>query len=275
MANKTTQERTAQPRMKIDGVGKIFGSGPDAIEAIRRIDLEIHENEFVSIVGTSGCGKSTLLNMVGGLDEPTAGEILIDGSPVEGPGRNRGFVFQSYSLFEWMTVQNNIRFALEKSDLSKPEKDELVFHYVQAVGLSGFENAYPKQLSGGMKQRVAIARSLVYKPSILLMDEPFGALDAQTRGMMQELLLSVWEDHKVTVLFVTHDIDEAIFLADRVVVLGSRPGLVKRELSIDLERPRSFEIVTEVDFSKYKREILTDIREETLKVMEMERVSTD
>ncbi len=267
--------KASTPKVDIEGVGKIFGTGEGAIEAIRRVDLTVHENEFVSIVGTSGCGKSTLLNMVGGLDEPTSGEILIDGVPVHGPGRNRGFVFQSYSLFEWMTVQANIRFALEKSDLSKAEKDRLVGHFIQAVGLSGFENAYPKQLSGGMKQRVAIARSLVYKPSILLMDEPFGALDAQTRGMMQELLLQVWEDHKVTVLFVTHDVDEAIFLADRVVVLGSRPGVVKRQLSIDLARPRSFEIVTDRKFSDYKREILTDIREETLKVMELEHTIAD
>ncbi|PJE34839.1 ABC transporter ATP-binding protein [Pseudooceanicola lipolyticus] len=262
-----------QAKVVIDGVGKIFGSGDEAIEAIRRIDLSVQENEFVSIVGTSGCGKSTLLNMIGGLDEPTGGEILIDGEPVEGPGRNRGFVFQSYSLFEWMTVRANIRFALEKSALAAAEKDELVSHFIQAVGLTGFENTYPKQLSGGMKQRVAIARSLVYKPSILLMDEPFGALDAQTRGMMQELLLKVWEDHKVTVLFVTHDVDEAIFLADRVVVLGSRPGLVKREIQIELERPRNFEIVTDSQFSEYKREILTDIREETLKVMHMEQMA--
>lgn len=260
------------PKVEIDAVGKVFGTGNEAFRAIERIDLDVYQNEFVSIVGTSGCGKSTLLNMVGGLDEPSEGEIRIDGIPVDGPGRNRGFVFQSYSLFEWMTVRQNIRFALEKSTLSRAEKAELVEHFVNAVGLTGFENAFPKQLSGGMKQRVAIARSLVYKPSILLMDEPFGALDAQTRGMMQELLLKVWEDHRVTVLFVTHDVDEAIFLADRVIVLGSRPGRVKRELKIALNRPRDFEIVTDPKFADYKREILTDIREETLKVMAMEHV---
>ena len=259
------------PRIKVDAVGKIFGSGTQAVQAIKRIDLDVYENEFVSIVGTSGCGKSTLLNMIGGLDEPTSGDILIDGTSVDGPGRNRGFVFQSYSLFEWMTVQGNIRFALEKSTFSKAEKDELVAHFVQAVGLSGFENAYPKQLSGGMRQRVAIARALVYKPSILLMDEPFGALDAQTRGMMQELLLKIWEDHKVTVLFVTHDVDEAIFLADRVIVLCSSPGLVKRTIDIELERPRNFDIVTTAQFGEYKRDIMADIREETLKVMAMEK----
>lgn len=259
-----------QPKVELDSVGKTFGLGDRALVALDGINLRLSENEFVSIVGTSGCGKSTLLNMVGGLDYPTEGEIRIDGVPVLGPGRNRGFVFQSYSLFEWMTVAGNIRFALEKSDLSKAEKSDLVAHFIKAVGLTGFEEAYPKQLSGGMRQRVAIARALVYKPSILLMDEPFGALDAQTRGMMQELLLKVWEDHRVTVLFVTHDVDEAVFLADRVVVLSSRPGRVKKELRIELGRPRPFEIVTNEKFVAYKRVILGDIREETLKIMAME-----
>jgi NitT/TauT family transport system ATP-binding protein len=256
----------SDPKVRIDAVGKIFGEGDDEFLAIDRIDLSVASNEFVSIVGTSGCGKSTLLNMVGGLTEPTFGEVLIDGKPVTGPGRDRGFVFQGYSLFEWMTVEKNILFALEKSRMPKSEKSELVRQFIHEVGLGGFENAFPRQLSGGMRQRVAIARALVYKPSLLLMDEPFGALDAQTRGMMQELLLKVWEDHKVTVLFITHDVEEAIFLADRVVVLASRPGRLKRELTIDLERPRRFDVVTSPRFSAYKRDILADIREETLKV---------
>jgi len=261
---------SAAPKLAIDAVGKIFGSGDEEFLAIDRIDLDVRTNEFVSIVGTSGCGKSTLLNMVGGLTEPTYGDIRIDGKPVTGPGRDRGFVFQSYSLFEWMTVEGNIRFALEKSRLGNAEKAALVQHYVRSVGLAGFEKAFPRQLSGGMRQRVAIARALVYKPSLLLMDEPFGALDAQTRGMMQELLLQVWEEHKVTVLFVTHDVEEAIFLADRVIVLASRPGRLKKDLKIDLERPRHFDVVTSPEFSNYKREILADIREETLKVMALD-----
>ena len=260
----------SSPKVRIDAVGKVFGIGEDEFLAIDRIDLDIEANEFVSIVGTSGCGKSTLLNMVGGLAEPTFGDIRIDGKPVTGPGRDRGFVFQGYSLFEWQTVEGNIRFALEKSKLSTAEKTALVRDYVQAVGLTGFEKAFPRQLSGGMRQRVAIARALVYKPSLLLMDEPFGALDAQTRGMMQELLLGVWEKHKVTVLFVTHDVEEAIFLADRVIVLASRPGRVKKILPIAIERPRRFDVVTSPQFSAYKREILADIREETLKVMALD-----
>ncbi len=255
----------------LDGVGKNFLVDKKSIVAIDSIDLTLRKNEFVSVVGTSGCGKSTLLNIVGGLEEATSGEVRINGVPVTGPGRDRGFVFQSYSLFEWMTVEGNIRFALEKSNHTKAEKSELVAHFVKVVGLAGFEKAFPRQLSGGMRQRVAIARALVYKPSILLMDEPFGALDAQTRGMMQELLLQVWEDHKVTVMFVTHDVDEAIFLADRVIVLASRPGRLKRDIQIDLPRPRAFDIVTRPEFAEYKRQILSDIREETLKVMAMEQ----
>jgi ABC-type nitrate/sulfonate/bicarbonate transport system ATPase subunit len=256
-----------QPKVGIAGLSKSFTVDGAPLAAIEQIDLDVPQKQFVSIVGTSGCGKSTLLNIVGGLERPSSGQVKIDGTPVTGPGRDRGFVFQTYTLFEWMTVSGNIRFALEKSPLSRAEKAALVVQFVRAVGLSGFENAYPKQLSGGMRQRVAIARALVYKPSILLMDEPFGALDAQTRGMMQELLLQVWEDHKVTVLFVTHDVDEAIFLADRVVILASRPGRVKRDIVVDLPRPRAFDLVTDPRFMKIKREVLAEIREETLKVM--------
>lgn len=241
--------------------------GGEPLNVIEGIDLDVAANEFVAIVGTSGCGKSTLLSIVGGLMEPTAGQVLIDGQPVTGPGRDRGFVFQNYSLFEWMTVERNIDFALEKSKISKSDRRDLVAYYIAKVGLSGFEKALPKQLSGGMRQRVAIARALVYKPSILLMDEPFGALDAQTRGMMQELLLKVWDDHKATVLFVTHDVEEALFLADRVVVMASRPGRVKSDIPVGFERPRSYEIVTEPAFGNLKREVLQDIREETMKMM--------
>ncbi|MBL9049366.1 MAG: ABC transporter ATP-binding protein [Tabrizicola sp.] len=258
---------TSPPRVAISNVKKVFSVNGAPFVAIEKIDLDIQPNEFVAVVGTSGCGKSTLLNMVGGLEESTSGQITIDGQPVTGPGRDRGFVFQSYSLFEWMTVAGNIRFALEKSKLTPAEKTEAVAELIQAVGLRGFENAWPHQLSGGMKQRVAIARALVYRPSILLMDEPFGALDAQTRGLMQELLLKIWEDHKVTVIFITHDVDEAIFLADRVVVLASRPGLVKSVHAVDLPRPRSPDLLTDPAFMAIKRKVLADIREESLKVM--------
>lgn len=258
------------PKLSIQGLTMVFATDGRKLTVLDGVDLDVGANEFVAIVGTSGCGKSTLLSIVGGLTEQTSGEVLIDGRPVQGPGRDRGFVFQSYSLFEWMTVERNIDFALEKSDLGRAERRDIVGHYIQTVGLAGFEKALPRQLSGGMRQRVAIARALVYRPSILLMDEPFGALDAQTRGMMQELLLKVWEEHKTTVLFVTHDVDEALFLADRVVVMASRPGRIKTDVSVGFGRPRAYDIVTEPAFGEMKRHVLQDIREETLKVMALE-----
>lgn len=260
------------PKLSIRDLKMSFTSDQGkTLNVLDGINLDIAQNEFLSIVGTSGCGKSTLLSIIGGLTQQSAGQVLIDGQAVTGPGRDRGFVFQGYSLFEWKSVAQNIDFALEKTKLSKAERRELVSDYIQLVGLNGFADALPKQLSGGMRQRVAIARALVYRPSVLLMDEPFGALDAQTRGMMQELLLKVWEEHKVTVVFVTHDVDEALFLSDRVVVMASRPGRVKSEIAMPFARPRDFDIVTTPEFGAIKRDILHDIREETLKVMAMER----
>jgi len=256
--------------LEIDAISKTFTVDRKAVPVLDRVSLSVAENEFLSIVGTSGCGKSTLLNILAGLEDASDGTVRIDGRPIRGPGRDRGVVFQGYSLFEWMTVEGNIRFALEKSDLPAAEKSERVAHFIAAVGLRGFERAYPAQLSGGMRQRVAIARALVYRPRILLMDEPFGALDAQTRGMMQELLLQIWEDHKATVIFITHDVDEALFLSDRVVVLAARPGRIRREITVPLPRPRAFDIVTEAPFMALKREILTEIRAETLRAMGQE-----
>ncbi len=256
-------------KISIKNVDQIFMKDSSPFVVLDDYSMDIEENEFVTIVGTSGCGKSTLLNIVGGLVYPTNGEVLIDNIPVVGPGRDRGFVFQSYSLFEWLTVEKNILFALKKSKMSTAEKRDAVQEYIEVVGLKGFENAYPKELSGGMKQRVAIARALVYKPDVLLMDEPFGALDAQTRGMMQELLLKVWEKHRTTVLFITHDVDEAIFLSDRVTVMSARPGKLKLESRIDIPRPRSYEIMTTQDFIDIKRQLIDSIREETLKAMSL------
>ncbi|MFE3838838.1 ABC transporter ATP-binding protein [Pseudogemmobacter sonorensis] len=260
------------PKLAISGLSMAFDTEAGApLTVLDRIDLTVAANEFVSVVGTSGCGKSTLLSILGGLTAPTAGRVLLDGVPITGPGRDRGFVFQGYSLFEWMTVERNIDFALEKSRLSRAERRELVAHFIQIVGLAGFEKALPRQLSGGMRQRVAIARALVYRPSVLLMDEPFGALDAQTRGMMQELLLKVWEEQRTTVVFVTHDVDEALFLADRVIVMASRPGRIKTDIAVTFPRPRAYDVVTEPAFGDLKRRVLHEIREETLKVMAQER----
>ncbi len=255
------------PKISIENVSQLFYKSGSPFVVLDNFSMEIAKNEFVTVVGTSGCGKSTLLNIVGGLVEPSDGQVCIDGIPIDGPGRDRGFVFQSYSLFEWLNVERNIFFSLKKSAMKEREKKETVRHYINAVGLSGFEKAYPRELSGGMRQRVAIARALVYKPEVLLMDEPFGALDSQTRGMMQELLLQVWEEHKTTVLFITHDVDEAIFISDRVVVMSARPGRLKLEKTIELTRPRSYEITTEQLFMDAKKELIGSIREETLKTM--------
>ena len=255
------------PKISIDHIRQVFQRNGSPLVVLEDFNLDVAANEFVTIVGTSGCGKSTLLNIIGGLLEATAGEVRIDGRSIQGPGRDRGFVFQSYSLFEWLTVEKNILFALKKSGLPAAEKNAAVQHYIDIVGLKGFEKAYPKQLSGGMCQRVAIARALVYKPDVLLMDEPFGALDAQTRGMMQELLLKVWEEHRTTVVFITHDVEEAIFLSDRVIVMSSLPGRLKTQFKVPIARPRSYEVVTDAAFIDIKRQVIEAIREETLKAM--------
>ncbi len=256
-----------QPKIAIKNLSHWFGTSRNRLMVLNDVSLTLADNEFVSVVGTSGCGKSTLLNVVAGLIDPQAGEVLVDGRPVLGPGRDRGVVFQTYTLFPWMPVWKNVEFALKKSTFSKQEKRDLVAHYIETVGLKGFERAYPNQLSGGMRQRVAIARALVYKPAVLLMDEPFGALDAQTRGMMQELLLRVWEEHRITVLFITHDVDEAIFMSDRVLVMTARPGEIKKEFRVDLAHPRRYEVMLSPEFVALKQAILEAIREETLKSM--------
>ncbi len=253
-----------QGKLLVENVWKIFGGRREAeVVAVQELSLAVRDNEFVSLVGPSGCGKSTLLMMAAGLESISAGDILFDGTPITGPGADRGMVFQSYTLFPWLSVEENIRFALKKSGLDRGEQDALVREHIQLVGLTGFERAYPNQLSGGMRQRVAIARALVYKPQMLLMDEPFGALDAQTRLQMQELLLQVWQSHRTTVLFVTHDVEEALLLSDRIYVMTARPGRIKAEIAVDLPRPRNL-LETESDprFAALRRQVLTLIREE-------------
>ena len=233
------------------------------VVAVENASLNVHENEFVALVGPSGCGKSTLLRAAAGLEQPASGEIRVDGRAIDRPGADRGMVFQAYTLFPWLTVRENIRFSLKKAQKTESEKDELVERYIHLIGLEGFERSYPNQLSGGMRQRVAIARALVYQPRILLMDEPFGALDAQTRLLMQELLLEVWERQRSTVLFVTHDVEEAILLADRIIVMTARPGKIKAEIVVDLPRPRQFlELENSLEFAGYKRRLLELVREE-------------
>ena len=254
--------------LAVTGVSKTFPGGTVALQAT---DLAVQENDFITILGPSGCGKSTLLRMVAGLDTPTTGSIEIDDQPVTGPGADRGMVFQSYTLFPWLTVRENICFGLREKGMPAGEQAELAARFIAEVGLSGFEAHYPKQLSGGMQQRVALARALANDPKILLLDEPFGALDNQTRALMQELLLSIWELHKKTVLFVTHDIDEAIFMANRCVVFSARPGRIKNELAIDLPYPRHYTVKTTQRFSQLKAVVTEDIRAETLRTVEMEK----
>ena len=221
------------------------------------------------MLGPSGCGKSTLLRIVAGLDFPTTGRVLLDGVPVGGPGAERGMVFQSYTLFPWLTVKENICFGLREKGVSAAEQARLAAHYVARVGLEGFEDHHPKMLSGGMQQRTALARALANDPKILLLDEPFGALDNQTRSLMQELLLGIWEAERKTVLFVTHDIDEAIFMANRVAVMTARPGRIKTDLAIDLPHPRHYTIKTSPEFSGYKARLTEEIRAESIRAATM------
>ena len=244
-------------KVAIDGVSKVFGS----TKALERIDLEIADNDFLCILGPSGCGKSTLLRIVAGLEAPSTGKALLDGQRVERPGPDRGMVFQSYTLFPWLTVRENILFGTR----STPAKTDSL---MVKVGLKGFENHYPKQLSGGMQQRTALARALANDPKILLLDEPFGALDNQTRALMQELLLGIWEADRKTVLFVTHDIDEAIFMASRVAVMSARPGRLKTIVPVALPHPRHYTMKTTPEFSALKARLTEEIRLEAIKAME-------
>jgi ABC-type nitrate/sulfonate/bicarbonate transport system ATPase subunit len=246
-------------RLAIEGVSKVFGN----TKALERIDLEIADNDFLCILGPSGCGKSTLLRIVAGLEVPSTGRVLLDGQPVDRPGPDRGMVFQSYTLFPWLTVRQNVLFGTR----STPQKTDSL---VLKVGLKGFENHYPKQLSGGMQQRTALARALANDPKILLLDEPFGALDNQTRALMQELLLGIWEADRKTVLFVTHDIDEAIFMASRVAVMSARPGSLKSVVPIGLPHPRHYTMKTTPEFSAYKAGLTEEIRVEAMKTLSQE-----
>lgn len=244
-------------------VSKTYKSKGRLVEALSPITLELKADEFTTLIGTSGCGKSTLLHIVAGLEVASSGTVLVDDQVVVGPGRDRGMVFQSYTLFPWLTVRKNVEFALTDIGLNKQERRERAMEYLSLVGVADFAEAMPSQLSGGMRQRVAIARALSYQPRMLLMDEPFGALDAQTRQDMQELLLRVWEQHKLNVLFVTHDIDEAIFLSDRIIMLSGRPGRVKLDLRPGIPRPRTIDLLTSPELMEYKGQLLAALREES------------
>jgi NitT/TauT family transport system ATP-binding protein len=251
--------------IKIINVNKEYVSNGTTLKAIDNLSIEIKDSQFICIVGPSGCGKSTLLRMIAGLEPFNSGEIFVGGKKVESPSPSIGFVFQEYTLFPWRTVQKNVEFGLELKNVDQAERSKVASKYIDMVGLSKFKDAYPHQLSGGMKQRTAIARTLAVGPDILLMDEPFGALDAQTRNILQEQLLQIWEKEKIKVLFVTHNVDEAVFLADKVIIMTSRPGKIKDIIDIDIPRPR---IRTETEVNKLRNTILKSLFEEVQKLSE-------
>ncbi|HTL29954.1 MAG TPA: ABC transporter ATP-binding protein [Tepidisphaeraceae bacterium] len=241
----------------------------DRVQAIRDISFEVEDKfspegkdvgEFRVLLGPSGCGKSTILRLIAGLDRPDAGDVLVNGKRVAGPGRDRGMVFQKYTSFPWLTVAENVEYGLKINGTPKEERDRIVAPLIQEVGLAGFEKAYPDTLSGGMQQRVAIARTLALRPGVILMDEPFGALDAQTRSGMQELLLRVWEESASTILFVTHDVDEAIYLADRIYVMCARPGTIVEDVPVPFGRPRDPSMKQRSEFYELQQHVLAGLR---------------
>jgi len=226
------------PRVRIDNIGKQYDGPQETIQALKGVSFDVTDGEFVCIVGPSGCGKTTLFRIIAGLEPATTGSVLLDGNPVAGPGPDLGLVFQEYHLFPWRTVAGNVGFGLEKRGVDEATRTQRVQKLIDLVGLDGFEDSYPRDLSGGMKQRVALARALAADPSLLLMDEPFGAVDAQTKKMLQNELLDIWAETGKTILFVTHDVEEAVKLADRVVVMDKEPGRVREVVDIEIERPR-------------------------------------
>ena len=256
--------------LSVRGVARVFASSSGPTVALQATDIDVAESSFITILGPSGCGKSTLLRIVAGLDRPTAGSVTIDGRLIEGPGADRGMVFQSYTLFPWLTVLDNVCFGLRERGLPRQQQVDTARSFIHQVGLRGFENHYPKQLSGGMQQRTALARALANDPRMLLMDEPFGALDHQTRELMQELLLGIWEEQRKTVLFVTHDIDEAVFMGTRVVVMSARPGRIKLDRTVQLAHPRHYSVKTTPAFVELKAELTEAVRAEVLATQKMQ-----
>ena len=253
-------------KLHIDNVRKVFNTRNGEMVALNGVTLDIHENEFICVVGPSGCGKSTLLNIIAGLSEPTSGAVYCDGKKVTGTGTERGVVFQQYALFPWLTVKKNVRFALEMRGVKGAEADELAMQYLEKVDLAKFADHYPKELSGGMKQRVAIARAYAAEPEVLLMDEPFGALDAQTRTQLQSELLETWEKDRKTCFFITHDVDEAIILAQKVIVMSARPGRIKEIVDITIPYPRTQETKMSPEFLELKNHIWSQVYHEYLEV---------
>lgn len=254
--------------LELAGVSKVFRSRGRTVEALKDVNLTVERGEFVSVLGPSGCGKSTLLHLLGGFETATAGTVTVDGKPVTGPSRSRGMVFQHATLFPWRNVVSNVAWPLEVDGVSRADARARAVELLDLVGLAGFEEARPGELSGGMRQRAALARTLAMEPDLLLMDEPFGALDAQTRELMQEELTAIWQQSDLTVVFITHDISEAIFLGDRTVVMGARPGRIIESTPIELSRPRSAATKHDPKVLEYHDQFWSLIRDE----LEPERV---
>ena len=250
-------------KLEVKDLTKIYHSQNGDVTAIDHVNLQVEESEFVMIVGPSGCGKTTLINMIGGLDEATSGQVILDGKEIEGPGPDRGMVFQGYSLFPWLTVLKNVEFGMKMRKVPAEERTRKAMEYIKLVGLEGFENALPKQLSGGMKRRVAIARTLANEPEMLLMDEPFGALDAQTRVVMQELLAKISRETRTTILFITHDIDEAVLLGDRIYVMSRRPGTIREVITSSLPAERNHNCFVLPQFLETKKKIMDMLWQES------------
>ena len=258
------------PIVEVRALVKQFTRQGKDVLALDRLDFTAHEGEFIAVVGPSGCGKSTFLHMLGGFEPSTGGEMLLNGRPIAGPGTDRGVMFQEFALFPWRTVIGNILWPLEVQKMPRAERIAAAERLMATVGLTHFRDHYPAELSGGMKQRVALARVLAFGPAILLMDEPFGALDAQNRELLQEELLQIWDRDRKTVLFITHDIEEAVYLADRVIVFTARPGRIKEDIRIDLPRPRAIDIKKSGDYQLYRNQVWDLLREEVLRVREEE-----
>jgi NitT/TauT family transport system ATP-binding protein len=251
----------------ISGIGVEFRTKDAVVQAVKDVSLNVQPSEFVSLIGPSGCGKSTLLSIVAGFVKPSTGEARLDGKPITRPGSDRGVVFQQYSLFPWLTVRRNVEFGLRMSGVSRDKREVNARTLLGLAGLLAFENHYPDQLSGGMKQRIGIVRALATSPQVLLMDEPFGALDTQTRVVMQEILTNIWQQFRISVLFITHDIEEAIFLSDRIYVMTARPGRIKAEIKVPLPRPRTAGMTETPQFMTLVRELKGLIREESIAAM--------
>ena len=254
-AEPTAPAGSPEPRIQVRHLRKVFDLGKEPFIALNDINLDVADNEFVTVVGPSGCGKSTLLNILAGLEVPSSGQALVSGKPVSGPSPERGVIFQQYALFPWLTVRENVEFGPKNAKMPAAERRAIAQHFIDMVGLTEFADALPKTLSGGMKQRCAIARAYAMNPSILLMDEPFGALDALTRVRMQEQLLQTWEQEKRTVLFITHDVDEAAYLAKRVVVMATHPGRIFQVIDVDLPYPRTEETRLSPEFTELRNRI--------------------